>query len=479
MLAVTNMDELNPIAAEHYGSKTVAIEPGGIERIPDSERHGTPLQMLWTWISPNLEFATIGVGILGPLAFGLTFWQAVAAIVLGNAVGSTSHGILASWGPRSGLCQMVLSRTGFGFLGNALPAGLNSVIAGIGWFAVNSISGALALNALVDALPKWLCLLIVVAAQLTVAGYGHNLVQVFERYALPLLAVVFGLGVVIVLSKADPGMARMVPPFPLPVSGGFLITTGAAFGYAVGWNPFSADYTRYLPADVDARKVGMFAGLGVFVSCVVLEISGAAMVTAASNPALDPGVYTGLLPDLLGKLTLLCIAIGAVCANALNIYSGAMSFLALGIKLPLRRARAVVAVVFGVFGFLLALSGLNDPLSKYENFLLIIAYWVGPWLGVVLIDRMLRKGTSQEEIIAIATDKRYTNWAGPIAMAAGMVISIWLFSNQVKYIGPVPKSHPGIGDITFLIGFVISAGVYAALFRTLSGTKAHAGAPAA
>src|ERR1035441_4109098 len=37
---------------------------------------------------------------------------------------------------------MVLSRLGFGYWGNVLPAGLNSVTAGIGWFAVNSVSGA-------------------------------------------------------------------------------------------------------------------------------------------------------------------------------------------------------------------------------------------------------------------------------------------------------------------------------------------------
>ena len=36
--------------------------------------------MFWTWVSPNMEFATIFVGIIAILFFGLTFWQAVAAI---------------------------------------------------------------------------------------------------------------------------------------------------------------------------------------------------------------------------------------------------------------------------------------------------------------------------------------------------------------------------------------------------------------
>jgi len=36
---------------------------------------------------------------------------------------------------------MVLSRIGFGFWGNVLPAGLNSITAGIGWFAVTASAG--------------------------------------------------------------------------------------------------------------------------------------------------------------------------------------------------------------------------------------------------------------------------------------------------------------------------------------------------
>src|SRR5437762_213953 len=83
-------------------------EPGGVEVIPPEERHGRPVQLLWTWASPNFEFATVAVGILGVLAFGLTFWQATAALVLGTALGSLTLGILSTWGPRDGLAQMVL-----------------------------------------------------------------------------------------------------------------------------------------------------------------------------------------------------------------------------------------------------------------------------------------------------------------------------------------------------------------------------------
>ena len=173
-----------------YGSKLTAVEPGGAGFIPLTERHGRPLNLFWTWMSPNLEFATVFVGVIGTLFFGLSFTQAALAIVLGTALGSITHGYLSTMGPRTGLPQMVAARSAFGFWGNALPAVISSAMAGIGWFAVNSVSGALALSSLTD-LPKLASLLIVVGVQVVVAFFGYNFVHVFERFAFPVLGVIF------------------------------------------------------------------------------------------------------------------------------------------------------------------------------------------------------------------------------------------------------------------------------------------------
>ena len=449
-----------PLADRGYGDKLAAVEPGGVEFIPLEERHGSPLQLLWTWASPNFEFATVFVGVLGPLFFGLSFVQSAAAIVLGSALGSATHGYLSSMGPKTGLPQMVAGRSAFGFLGNAIPCVINSVMAGIGWFAVNSVSGALALTTLTG-MPGVLSLVIVVAVQVVVAFFGHNLVHVFERYAFPVLAVIFLVATVITFSKAHLGA-----PGGGGGIGGFLVLTSAAFGYAAGWNPYASDYTRYLPPTTSGARVGLFAGLGVFLSCVVLELAGAAAATTGTFDGDNPTAsFTGHLPSVIADLTLLAIALGAVSANVLNIYSGSMTFLALEIRLPGNIRRALVAVVFGVIGFLVAWSGLSDAGTKYENFLLVIAYWVAPWLGVVLTDRFLRRGTESEGTM---TFRSYRNWAGPIAFVVSLVVSVWLFSDQTQYVGPVAKAHPSIGDITPLVGFVAAAVLYAALFRPLA-----------
>ena len=441
-----------------YGSKVAAVEPGGDEFIPLGDRHGKPLQQLWTWVSPNMEFATIFVGMIGVWFFGQSFWMATLAIVLGSALGSLSMGLLAARGPLYGVPQMVLSRISFGYLGNILPAGLNAVIAGIGWFAVNSVSGAFALNALLGWNAK-ICLLIIVLLQVAVAFFGHNLVHMFERAAFPFLVVVFAIASVVILSKAHPGAHITGVP------GGFLITLGAAFGYAAGWNPYASDYTRYLPPGTNRRATGLWAGLGVFISCVALETVGAAAATItsvgkfAANPTAG---FTSHLPSGLADVTLLAIALGAVCANALNVYSGSMSFLALGIRLPLTLRRAIVALVFGVAGFFLALSGLHDAGTKYNNFLLVIAYWIGPWLGVFFTDQFLRRG---KRVDGLLFDRKHRPWAGFAAMVIATVVSIYFFANQTEYTGVVPKHYPGFGDIAFEVGFVLAALLYALFFK--------------
>jgi nucleobase:cation symporter-1, NCS1 family len=445
-----------------YGAKLATIEPGGAEYIPLSERHGKPLQQFWTWVSPNMEFATIFVGIIGVWFFGLNFWLTALAIVLGTALGSVSMGALAARGPLFGVPQMVLSRIGFGRLGNILPAGVNALVAGVGWFAVNSVSGAFALSALLHWNTK-VCLLMIVVVQLAVAFFGHNLVHAFERWAFPVLVVIFAIAAGVIFSKAHFG--AHISPIPGGTLGGWLITFGAAFGYAAGWNPYASDYTRYLPKNTNRKAAGLWAGLGVFVSCLVLEVVGAAAATItdvakySGNPTAG---FVSNMPTWVGDITLLAIALGAVCANALNVYSGSMSFLALGFKLPLTLRRAIVAIVFGVAGFFVALSGLSDAGTKYNNFLLVIAYWIGPWLGVFFADQFLRRG---KNVAGFLFDRRHNPWAGVAAMAISMGVSIWLFANQTDYVGVLPQHHPAFGDLTFEVGFVLAALLYSVFYR--------------
>jgi len=273
------------------------------------------------------------------------------------------------------------------------------------------------------------------------------------------LGIVFVITSVVLLTKTHAGLPSKGN------SGAFLLTAGASFGYAAGWNPYASDYTRYMPPGVDRRMVGIYAGLGVFISCVVRELAGAGIATVAgtdfsTNPTAQ---LAKAMPDFVYKITLLCIAIGAVAANVINIYSGVMSFLEIGIRemgMTLRQRRAALAVLAGIVGLVIGIIGQANLAagSKYESFLLLISYWIACWEGVVLVDYLLTRGNYDERHFF---DTRWNRWQGVTAMVIALAVSIPLFANDFPlYVGKVPTAYPQLGDITFIVGFVISAGLY-------------------
>ena len=93
--------------------------------------------------------------------------------------------------------------------------------------------------------------------------------------------------------------------------------------------------------------------------------------------------------------------------------------------------------------------------------LLAIAYWITPYLAVVLLDYWLRRGAYEEH--EFFNTKRLV-WRAPLAMAAGIAASIpfWDQGHPIP-LGYFPKHYPQIGDLSFFVGFVIAASVYLAL----------------
>jgi NCS1 family nucleobase:cation symporter-1 len=473
-----------PVREGEYGSKVTAIEPGGIEYIPDRERHGSPIRLFWTWMSPNLEFATVFVGVLPIAVFGGGFWPTVLGVILGSLLGSITHAVVSSMGPRFGVPQMVEGRAAFGFFGNFLPAGLSWLTASFGWFIVNSVSGTFALVTLTSVVSNHSAVLdfrvafvIVVVAQVIVAFIGHNMIHSFERIIFPYLTIVFGLATIVILTQAHFGVgfnASAPVAFGGP-SGAFILAVFISFGYAIGWNPFASDYSRYLPRSSSPLRVGLAAGLGVFVSCAVLEIAGAAAATISKLGANPTEQFTNPLPTWLQILVLLGIAIGAVAANVLNIYSGSMAFLTLGIKLPIEKRRALSALVFGAIGLVigLALQANVGPGTKYENFLLLITYWITPWLAVIITDFVIHRGQYPENVFY---DMGWANWKGFVAMLAGIVATIpfWDQGDPIP-LGWVPKNYPQLGDLSFFAGAIVATVVYLVLYQV---TKRPVQAPA-
>jgi NCS1 family nucleobase:cation symporter-1 len=488
-----------PNAPDAYGDRIAAVEPFGLERIAERERHGSPRDLFALWFAANAETATFAVGILTVALYGTSFRGAVLGIVIGNLLSYGVVGALACGGPRLGRPQMIISRRTFGGDANAIPAVL-AFLAGVGWFGINSIFGAAAL-AIVAHLGYLPAVAIVVIAQIAIAIYGHNMIHVFERFA----GIVLTFGFVALAAATIPRVhlgAGFNPHAPVAAGGevaGIVYSAALAFSYAIGWGPCAADYSRYLPARSSARAVWTWTFLGGAVPSTALELLGAATVTALPGARLADATPADLIFAIFGHgaialVGLITVTAGTLSANCLNVYSGSISALTawddrgrapfalliaglfgaltagvlqlarqsdpanalaagpvvafagaiavlgwLVVRYTLSRPQAALAV--GIVGAAIALAGTQPGhvAHDFANFLLLLSSWAAPWAGAML-------ATAGADHSAEPIAPGFFGWL--IGIAAS--IPFW---QQSWFVGPVAATHPELGDVSYFVGF--------------------------
>jgi nucleobase:cation symporter-1, NCS1 family len=366
--------------------------------------------------------------------------------------------LLSTLGPRYGLPQMMQSRLAFGILGNVLPAGL-AFLAGVGWFAVNCVLGAYALGTLAHlAYFPALCVMLVI--QVAIVVYGYNMLATFERITAFALLAGF-----CVLGTATMRHADWHAPFNVHASlsqggeiAGAVMAFALAFSYVIGWAPAASDYSRYLPQSANMGSIWMWVFLGGFIPSTILEVMGAATVTALPGIDLSSLQPTAAIPLLLGggsaaHFGLLTIVLGTLTANCLNLYSGALSALAAGIRIP----RWLAAVLIGTIGGTLAMLGSQPQQTAeiYTNFLLLLATWAAPWTGVIIVNWWQTRARPVDSAQAFALRPLVRD--GCLAWIAGIIASI-PFLDQTWFAGWFARANPQLGDISYEVGMLAAGG---------------------
>lgn len=456
------------MAEPAYKDEVLQIEPKGIEHVDERERHGRPSSLFTLWIGANVELATLVTGTLGVVLYGLSFWQAALAFLIGTVLGAALLGLLSTFGPRLGAPQLVVSRRAFGFFGNFAPSGLN-IVAGIGWYAVNTVLGVYALSYLFG-IPYGLGTAILVVLQGVVAVYGHNLIHSMERYLSIFLVLVFLAVSVYVAGHMNTHLAFNPKAFLAfgGVSGGFLATVGVAFAYMAGWMAYASDYTRYLPTATRPGRVFNAAFFGNVVGSAWPGLLGVALASMAptlvgngTSTLTGPiGMITQLLPHALAVVLLIAVVVGTLTANVLNIYSAALS--ALVVNVPLKRWMG--AVVIGLLGGLATLVGQAHFATNLQNFLFVLAYWITPWAAIVALDQLVFAPRA-DALGQGLYDRGHRFGLGLLAWALGVAASI-PFWDQAFYTGSFAHGHPGWGDVSYWVGLVVASGLYI-LLRTV------------
>src|SRR3954464_6189611 len=110
------------------------VELNGINVIAEAERQGAPRSLFWPWFASNISVLGVAYGAF-ILGFGISFWQAVFAGLVGIVVSFALCGAIALAGKRGSAPTMVLSRAAFGVRGNRLPSLLSWLLT-VGWETV-------------------------------------------------------------------------------------------------------------------------------------------------------------------------------------------------------------------------------------------------------------------------------------------------------------------------------------------------------
>ena len=453
--------------------KAFAVEQHGVDLIPDEERHGKPFDLFWVWLGANVIFTYVidGAIILG---FGLSFWPAVLAIVVGNLF-MILVGLGAIAGPRAGTATLLVSRSAFGVLGN-IPAALLSWITVVGWEAVNLVIATFALYQLAvtvhlpgGTVTKAACLILIMVVTFVVAVWGHQTIVVMQRW----FSIALGVGTLVLAVFVFPKLHLHFATAPLaartPFASWLLAVLVIAAG-AFSWVNYPADYSRYLDRRTKAAPMVIWTTLGCLIPAVFITLVGLAAGTATNMTNQVAGIQR-LVPTWFGTIYLAIIVGGGITNNFLNTYSSGLSLLSVGIKMP--RAWSIIfdAVVGGAMA-VYAVFVYNFT-NSFIEFLSLMVIWIAPWGGIYLTDMLLRKVRYNAEALFERNGTYWYsggwNWRAIFSFVLGLVAAL-LFANAPLFQGPL-IGLIGNGDISIYVGFVVSAISYYLLMRSAIGRQ--------
>lgn len=440
------------------------IEARGIERVSPTERHHTRAFDNFTmWLSANMCISTFALGTLGISLFNLGFWDSFLTILFFNILAILPPSFFATLGPKLGLRQMTITRFSFGWVG-AIIMSIFNVLACVGWSAVNVIVGGQLINALSNnTVPLWAGVVIISVLTTAISIFGYQYVHTYERFAWIPIFIIF----LILLGEGAHNFSMPAWGTGSVEAGGVLSFGCAIYGFGTGWTSYAADYNVHQPEDVPPIRVFLWTFFGLFIPLFLVELLGMAFTTTFVNApqyasAYGEGSVGGLLGAIVaplggfGKFLLVLLALSVIANNVPNDYSLGLSIQVFG-SIFLRVPRYVWTFVGAVIYIIIALVGSTNFSSTLDNFLLIIAYWLGPYAMIVTIEHFaFRRGEYNVEDWNTPS-KLPLGWAAITALCFGIAGAV-VGMDTVYFVGPLAVLIGG--DIGFELASILAAIVY-------------------
>jgi NCS1 family nucleobase:cation symporter-1 len=452
-----------------------------------------------TWSTYNIAALWIGMSVVittytlasGLMQQGMTWWQALGTIMLGNVIVLVPMVLNAHAGTKYGVSFPVLCRAAFGVKGANVPAMLRAIVA-CGWFGIQTWIGALALNALLRAIwPGWgtvpggigITFAIFWLIQAAVIVRGLEGIRRLASFGAPLLltggvtllvwAVRNGGGLGHILAESTRLQHAHAPFWQL-----FPAALTANVGYWATLSLNIPDFTRYARSQrsqVLGQALGLpttmtgFAFLGVAVTSATIVLFGEAIW--------DPVVLIARIgsPIVIVFGALVILAAQLTTNMAANVVSPANDFSSLA---PRRISYVMGGLITAVIGILMMPWKLYADAAAYI-FTWLIGYssLMGAVGGILIADYWILRRRHLDLAALFAVNGRYSyargiNWRAIAALVLAVLPVVPGFVRAALTPGGQvadPMWLDTLYTYAWFVTFFLSAVFYLALMAGKSG----------
>lgn len=419
------------------------IEMTGIEIIEESERTALPRNLFLPWFASNISVFGMSYGSF-VLGFGISFWQATLAAVLGVVISFAFCGVIAIAGKRGSAPTMVASRAAFGVQGNKVP-GIISWITSIGWETSLAITAVLA-TATVFSRLGWSSgtavkiIAAIVVAILIVLGAvaGYHIIMRMQSVLTWVTGIVTIIYLVMAVRAIHWQAVAAAPSGPWQSVVGAL--TMVMTGMGLGWVNIAADWSRYQSRNARGGAIVFWNTFGGSLGPVFLITFG--LLLAGSSKDLSEAVQSdpvGALASILPTWFLvpfLVVAVLSLLSGAINgIYSSGLTLLSLGIRIP-RPAASLIDGVILTIGTIYVVFFSPNFISPFQSFLVTLGVPLAAWAGIMMSDIALRRRSYDDQDL-FDPRGRYAaiDWTSLITLVVVTVIGWGLVINQYEGVG--------------------------------------------
>ena len=434
-------------------------ETRSIDYIPLRERHGHPFSQFTLWFGGNLQITAIVTGALAVVLGGDVVWSLVGLLV-GQMIGAAIMSLHALQGPRLGLPQMITSRMQFGVYGAVIPLVLVCIMY-VGFSASGTVLAGQALAKLIS-VSNATGMIVFSALIVVIAVMGYRVIHQLGKLASVIGVLAFAYLFITLFATHDLAAVWQNRHF---TPANFLLAVSLSSSWQIAFCPYVSDYSRYLPADVSAKKLfgSVFAGtvLGTQASMTLGVIAAALAGSAFAGN--EVGYIVGLGSTAgMAMVIYFAICFGKITFTTLNAYGSFMSLTTIvsGFRrqTTLSQGGRILFVILMVsVACLIAL--LSEPafLKSFTHFLLFLLAFFVPWSAISLTDfYLITRG--RVDVPALADpDGRYGRWnvAGIAVYVLGVMVQLPFIDNPLHH-GSLTWIFAG-NDVSWIVGWLVTA----------------------